>query len=493
MPRVVKTKYATEEELGEYYEPIMEEFDLGEGEELDDEVQEKVEEKRAEMQQQAQKTAEQIALEKKRAFQEFHYNPPVTVVDEDGDVVEIKPQKQWSAQVIYFLFVLCIICTVLTLDQWHGTHAWRLPFDVYPEDRRIGGWPQENHDYRFSGAIIGALGGGFSWVMKPTGDRFRCFTWMLMVGAILCFISFGNDFHRLEQAKDLPYCKGINDMKTRKVVCEFDEYRATVMFDIFCGILNVLLGLVYCYTAETGNVSRRTAYNPATSSFEKIIPDPDKGHTSAYPRAFRNGNSMRSGLSALTGICNLILVALSITQSAGSFAQPPGYSEPIYNGGYQWPVNVYLISSTDAFRYGSWPETNFDLRLGANILAVVLLSFLIQWQRTGRRAQLCVITLSIVAAIMYLGAFALDWMLLQSQVGGCPYEATKNQRCVFHRYYATVILEAFIGIILLVFNIRNLMQFVSQCKQPVERGHPGGGVSYGWWCNGEWDNEEDED
>jgi len=491
MPRVSTTKYATEEELGKWYKPIMEEFDLGEGEELDAEILERIEEKVAEKQQQDEKTQEQLTLERKRRFQEFHYNPPKFVYDDEGDLIETKESWQWAPYVIYFLFVLCIICTVLTLDQWHGTHAWRRPFDVYPADRRLGGWPQENHDYRFSGAIVGALGGGFSWVMKPTADRFRCFTFVLLIGAILCFVAFGNDFHRLEQAKDLPYCKGINDMKTRKVVCEFEEYRATVIFDIICGLLNVILGIVFCYTAESGIASRRTAYNDATTSFEKVIPDPDKGHISAYPRAFRNSNLMRSGISALTAICNLILLALSITQSGGTFSLPPGYSEPIYNGGYRWPVNVYLIQGTDAFRFGSWPEHHFDIRIGANILATVLLAFLIQWRRDGRRAQLCVIALSIVAACMYLAVFALDYMLLSDQLQekACPYEATKSQRCVFHRYYATVIIEAFIGFSLLVFNVRNLVAFMAQCKKPVEREH----ADYGWWCNGEWENESDED
>eukprot|EP00756_Hemistasia_phaeocysticola_P023569 Hpha_TRINITY_DN15900_c0_g6::TRINITY_DN15900_c0_g6_i2::g.73737::m.73737 len=491
MPRQNKTKYATPDELGEQYDLITEEFELAEGEELDAEILERVEERRAEMQQEAEKTTEQAALERKRRFQMFHYNPPIVHTDEDGVVTKIEPTSQWAGAFIAFLFILCIVNTVLTLDQWHGTHAWRLPFDVVPADQRPGGWPQENHNYRFSGAIIGTMGAAFSWVMRPTADKFKCFTWMLLIAAILDFVAFGYDFHRLEQAKDLPYCKGINDMKTNKFLCEFDEYRATVIFDIICGFLNIILGTVYCYNATAGNVSRRMVYNEATSTFEKMVPDPDKPWHYSFPRAFRSNASMFSYLSALAALCSAILVGLSATQSAGSFVEPPGYPEPIFNGGYEWPRNVYVIHGTDAFRNGSWPERNFDLRLGANVLALVLLGLLIQWRRDGRGMQLCVITLSIVAACMFLGAFAIDYDLIKEQweEKGCPYENSKSQICKYERYYATIITEAFAGFLLLIFNIRNLVLFLQQCKRPVERNH----APYGWWCNGEWENEEDDD
>eukprot|EP01062_Namystynia_karyoxenos_P055504 TRINITY_DN463_c0_g1_i1.p1 TRINITY_DN463_c0_g1~~TRINITY_DN463_c0_g1_i1.p1 ORF type:complete len:547 (+),score=246.20 TRINITY_DN463_c0_g1_i1:121-1641(+) len=456
-------------------------------EELDDDTREKLEEELALRQQEAEKTEDQLREEAKRRWKSFHYDPPKVVRDANGvPTGEVKQPTAWTPIVFWSLFVIAIINTVLTLDQWHGNHAWRLPFDLVPADKRPGGWPQKNHDYRFTGAIFGTAGPLFSWVLRPSADKYRCMFAFLLVGAILLFVSFGYDQYELRKAVELPYCKGINDMKTHKFLCEFEEYRATVILDIIGGLMCLGTGLFLLYQSETGLVSRRVVYNEQNGAFEKIIPDPDLPWHHVFPRRLmqlRPAFNLLAGLTALTNGC---LLGLSTTQSTGILLQSPGYNGPIHNEGYVLPRNLYVIQSTQQFRNGGWPEHHFLLRLSANTVALVTVAFAIQWRRDGRLTQLCVMLLSIVAGICYITAFALDFaqlVFVRDPNSTCEYEEQNGNRCVYHRYWATILTDAFLGFIFILFNFRNLIVWFKQARRPIETEH----VQWGWWCFGEWD------
>eukprot|EP01065_Artemidia_motanka_P017322 TRINITY_DN207_c6_g3_i3.p1 TRINITY_DN207_c6_g3~~TRINITY_DN207_c6_g3_i3.p1 ORF type:complete len:487 (+),score=185.05 TRINITY_DN207_c6_g3_i3:45-1505(+) len=464
---------------------------LDDGEELDDETREKLLEQKMQIQQEAEKTEEQRREEAKRRWKQFHYNPPLEEKDDMGEPTgKHVPQAQWAGGVFFFLLVICTINLVLTLDQWHGNHAWRKPFDLRPRDKRPGGWKQLNHSLRFSGAILGALGSLFCWVMRPSSDKYNCFAVLLVIASILLFCAFGFDISELTQAVELPYCQGINDMKRHKYVCEFEEYRATVILDIIAGILNVVVALVLCYQTSKGWVSRRMVYNENTSTFEKVVPNPDKPWFHTFPRAFRTFRPVTNFFSMLAGLTNLCLVGLGATQSTGVLLEPPGYDKPITNDGYNLPRTLYVITGTDAFRNGGWDEFNFLLRLSVNTVALVTIAFAIQWRRDGRLMQAWVILLGLVAGVIYMIAFAVDWEELAGVLDdGCPYENAKNHICVYHRYYATVIFDAFCGLLLILFNVRNCYIWLVQCRKPIEKEH----VSYGWWCCGEWAAKKQEE
>eukprot|EP00755_Sulcionema_specki_P008748 Sspe_Gene.6036::Locus_2022_Transcript_2_2_Confidence_0.400_Length_1518::g.6036::m.6036 len=285
------------------------------------------------------------------------------------------------------MFFLCVINVVLTLDQWHGNHAWRLPFDIQPADRRYGGWPQQNHDFRFTACLLGVVSSCFSWVLTPNADKYKfMFVMMLIAGILHCF-SFADDLEELNAAVDLPFCK--KEMSHR-YICKFTRYRATVIFDILGAVFSIGMAFFLLYQSLSGTVSRRTVFNQATQKFERIVLQPDEAYWKAFPPAFKAQRVPFNIIVVLTALINGTLLALSITQSTGDFMHPPGYDKPLYNPYYETPVDIFVINGNEKFLNGGWPILNFELRLATNIIALVVLAFAIQWRRDGRVLQAAV-------------------------------------------------------------------------------------------------------
>ncbi|KAJ9463274.1 hypothetical protein DIPPA_26538b, partial [Diplonema papillatum] len=131
-----------------------------------------------------------------------------------------------------------------------------------------------------------------------------------------------------------------------------------------------------------------------------------------------------------------------------------------------------------------WPKVNFDLRLAVNALAIVVLSFLIQWRNDGRTAQIYVLSLLFCSSIIYLVAFAFDYYEFKDvRDAGCAYQESNGHRCEYKKYMALVIFDALCGFPLLIFSVFNLFRFLAQARSPVNTMES---RDYGWWCFGEW-------
>ena len=162
----------------------------------------------------------------------------------------------------------------------------------------------------------------------------------------------------------------------------------------------------------------------------------------------------------------------------------PQDKEPRYNIYRNTPRDLYVIQGDEWIRHGSWPESNFDLRLSANAFSLVIVAFGIQWVRTGRFTQLIVILSLIGGGILYLSSFALDLMEYNDVISeGCSYQEANFSKCVYYRYQALIILDGFCGFLLCFFGTYFLVTHQQQCARPRELldTHP-----YGWWFYGEW-------
>ena len=122
------------------------------------------------------KTKEQLHEEAKARWQMYHY-------------------PTWSGYFFWAVFVVCLSNLILTLDQWHGTHAWRQPFDVYPENKIYGGW--EDDTLRIVGSIIGVVAAINTVVQTPSADTYKVLFCLLFATSILHAIQFGKDLFHL--------------------------------------------------------------------------------------------------------------------------------------------------------------------------------------------------------------------------------------------------------------------------------------------------------
>lgn len=438
---------------------------------------------------QAEKTVEQLVLEAHRDWKRYFYAP-------------------WGGFMFYLLFLLSIILMVLTLDQWHGTHGWRQPIDFLPKDRRYGGWPYLNHALRFTGGILGFVGAAFSWVMAPSGDRYRCLCVTNVFASILLYAAFAYDLSEYFQAVDISFCRDrIPDIQTHRYICEFDDYRATVILDFMAATAAMILGLWLCRVAETGAVSRKKVFDATKGTWEKYTPDPDEDNLNKFPKRFRAQLGTQQLLQTFGFILSVSLLALSATQSTGIYKEQgvgyegvPMFNDVLgtrYNEFHKTPVTVYVIHGEEAVRFGSWKEENFLLRLSTGAIALNTVGFGIQWRRDGRNAQLVVITLMIISGVMYLAALGVDANdLIQSKNRGFQWLSANNLIVLQRRYEAVVILDAFTGILYFLFGVYSMYQMKAQAADPgdpwaspeeIEQRKANPVHPYGWWWHGEWE------
>eukprot|EP01059_Diplonema_ambulator_P022308 TRINITY_DN37598_c0_g1_i1.p1 TRINITY_DN37598_c0_g1~~TRINITY_DN37598_c0_g1_i1.p1 ORF type:complete len:470 (+),score=197.61 TRINITY_DN37598_c0_g1_i1:58-1467(+) len=410
-----------------------------------------------------EKTKEQLREEAIRRWMMFHYPAPTVVF-------------------VWALFAITIINQVMTLDQWHGTHMWRKPFDLYPSNNIPGGW--EDEQLRYVAAILGVISACFSWVLAPSTDKFKFMFLIMFTSGVCALVQFGKDLYHLNRATELPQCNQINDNMTNKYICIFTRYRATCIFDIFSGVVGILMSFFLLYQALTGTVSRRLVFNEQKGTWEKVILSPDQHYSKAFPLRFARQRPFFNICVFLVACINGTLLALSVTQSTGDLLQFVGEATPRYNPYRTTPVDQYIIQGDEAIRYGSWPKLNFELRLSANAAAIVILAFLIQWRRDGRFAQLFVLLGLFADAVVYLAAFSLDYIEYRSaHEDGCNYAKANAQECSYQRYQAIVIFDGFCGFLLLIFSSFNLLQYLKQAQKPHEVIED---RDYGWWCFGEW-------
>eukprot|EP01064_Diplonema_japonicum_P033150 TRINITY_DN646_c3_g3_i1.p1 TRINITY_DN646_c3_g3~~TRINITY_DN646_c3_g3_i1.p1 ORF type:complete len:488 (+),score=135.04 TRINITY_DN646_c3_g3_i1:62-1465(+) len=409
------------------------------------------------------KTKEQLAEEAIRRWQQFHY-------------------PSWARYMIYTMFACCVINQIMTLDQWHGTHMWRKPFDLFPTNNIPGGWQED--DLRYGCAILGLLSSCFSFVLSPTADKFKFMFLVMFTSGVLGLVSFGMDLFHLNRATELPQCNQINDNMTNKYICNFARFRATVMFDIISGVFGICMSFFILHQALTGTVSRRMIFNEQKGTWDKIVLSPDDAYSKAFPKRFARQRPFFNLAVFLLACINGTLLALTITQTTGDLLQFKGEATPRYNPFRTTPVDQYIIQGDEAIRYGSWPLLNFEIRLSTNALALVVLAFLIQWRRDGRFAQFCVLLLLLAASVLYLSAFSLDYIEYDAAFDdGCQFAKANSQECVYSRYLATLIFDGFCGFLLLFFSVFNLYQWLLQAAKPREVIE---GRTYGWWWNGEW-------
>jgi hypothetical protein len=277
-------------------------------------------------------------------------------------------------------------------------------------------------------------------------------------------------------------------MKTLKYICTFDQFRATVILDILVALLCLSMAVLLLWQAQMGYVSRRLVHNPQTEQMEKVIPNPDLPWESLYPRRFASLRLPWNILCIVNGIFAASLLGCSITQSTGQLIQPPGYNKPIFNDGYNWPRDLYVIGGEEAFRYGSWPEANFLLRLSANVVSVVTLAFAIQWRNDGRLMQLVVMIASLLGGALYLTAFHWDYIEISTAHDGGCYPSANGNQCIYMRYIVMLVFDMINGTFLILFNVRNLWVWFIQARNPIEQEH----VAYGWWFFGEWQAKAEE-
>jgi len=438
---------------------------------------------------QAEKTIEQLVLEAHRDWKRYFYAP-------------------WGGLMFYLLFTLSLIVMVLTLDQWHGTHGWRQPMDFLPKDRRYGGWPYLNHTLRFTGGILAVIGSAFSWVMAPSGDRYRCLCVTNIMASFLLFASFGVDAEEYFAAVDKPFCKNsIPDINTHRYICEFDDYRATVILDFLTGVASLVLGLWLCSTATSGAVSRKSVFDEAKGTWAKYVVQPDEDNLNKFPKRFRAQLGTQQIFQIFAMLLSCCLLGLSATQSTGLYKEQgvgyegvPMFNDVLgtrYNEFHKTPVTVYVIHGEEAMRFGSWKEENFLLRLSTGAIALNTVGFGIQWRRDGRNAQLMVISLMIMSGVMYLAAMGVDARdLVAARTNGFQWLSANNLIVLQRRYEAVVILEGFTGLIYFVFGVYSMYQMKAQAGNPgdpwateeeievrkLNPVHP-----YGWWFHGEWE------
>eukprot|EP01060_Flectonema_neradi_P002178 TRINITY_DN1132_c0_g1_i2.p1 TRINITY_DN1132_c0_g1~~TRINITY_DN1132_c0_g1_i2.p1 ORF type:complete len:480 (+),score=100.34 TRINITY_DN1132_c0_g1_i2:63-1502(+) len=411
-----------------------------------------------------EKTKEQLHEEAKMRWMTFHY-------------------PEWSGYFFWFMFACCISNVVLTLDQWHGTHAWRQPFDVYPANKIYGGW--EDDQLRIVGSIIGIVAAVNTVVQTPSADTYKVLFMLLLVTTTLLSIQFGKDLYHLNRAVDLPECNQINDMKTNKYICDFTPFRATCIFDILSAGFTGILAFFTIYQSLSGIVSRRKVFNEQNHKWEKITLMPHEPYYAAFPKKFKRQLPFYRLLSLFSLACNAVLIGLTATQTTSDFLMGPQDKEPRFNIYRNTPRDLYVIQGDEWIRHGGWPEANFDLRLATNAFAIVILAFGIQWVRTGRFTQLIVILSLMGSGVMYLSAFAIDLMEYRDVINdGCSYQEANFSKCVYYRYQALIILDGLCGFILFLFGTYFLVTHQQQCARPREvlDSHP-----YGWWFYGEWE------
>ncbi|KAJ9443607.1 hypothetical protein DIPPA_26538a, partial [Diplonema papillatum] len=255
----------------------------------------------------------------------------------------------WAMLFVYTLFIFCIVNVILTLDQWHGTHTWRKPFDLYPANFRPGGW--DNDTMRFAASILGLASAAFSFVLTPSADKFKFLFLMMFVASVMSLVQFGVDYNEYDKAKDLPECNQINDMQVNKYLCDFAPYVATIIFDMLAGVCGIVMAFFILYQSLTGAVSRRIVFNEATSQWEKIVLMPDDPYHLAFPPTFKKQRPVFNLCIAFVAVCYGVLLALSITQTSSDLYQGPDQAEPWFNAGRYTPVDLYLIQGDEAIRY----------------------------------------------------------------------------------------------------------------------------------------------
>eukprot|EP00756_Hemistasia_phaeocysticola_P024125 Hpha_TRINITY_DN15930_c2_g7::TRINITY_DN15930_c2_g7_i1::g.74711::m.74711 len=438
---------------------------------------------------QAEKTSDQLLLEAHREWKRYFY-------------------PSWGGFMFYLLFVISIIQMVLTLDQWHGTHGWRQPVDFYPKDRRYGGWPYINHNLRFAGAVLGVVGSAFSWVMAPSGDKYRCLCVTNVFAALLLFAAFGYDMHEYTQTTELPICRNkIPDINTHRYICTFEDYRATVILDFLSGAFTMILGIWLCHLAVTGAVSRKKIFDESSGQWVKYVVTGDEDPLNKFPRRFRNQLSAQHFLQMLTFVLCVALLGCSATQSTGVWKeQGVGYDTiPLfndvlgtrYNEFFSKPVTVFVVHGEEAIRIGSWKEENFLLRLSTGAIALNTVGFGIQWRRDGRNAQLVVILLMVLSGVLYLAALGVDGRdLADTKDRGFQWLSANNLIVEQRRYQAVVILDAVAGVLYLAFGLYSLYQMKNQAAEPgdpwaspeeIEFRKENPTHPYGWWWHGEWE------
>ena len=195
-------------------------------------------------------------------------------------------------------------------------------------------------------------------------------------------------------------------------------------------------------------------------------------------------------LCIFVGVCNAVVLALTITQTSSAYFKSPNMLHPIKNYEENTARDLYILPGDQPWGVGhglgtgSWPLLNFELRLSANALALVVLSFLIQWRRDGRFAQICVLTLLLAAGAIYIACFFIDFDEYDhSYDQGDAWATAKGATVVRYRYVATLIFDCFCGFGLLIFSVINLFRYIKQCGDPLNKTES---RPYGWWCRGEW-------
>eukprot|EP01061_Rhynchopus_euleeides_P030903 TRINITY_DN511_c0_g1_i1.p2 TRINITY_DN511_c0_g1~~TRINITY_DN511_c0_g1_i1.p2 ORF type:complete len:473 (+),score=217.13 TRINITY_DN511_c0_g1_i1:66-1484(+) len=395
---------------------------------------------------------------------------------------------KWASVCIYFMFLCCLVNVVLTLDQWHGTHSWRQPFDLYPAIELPGGWGDQ--DLRWCACILGVVSACFTFVLNPTADKFKFMFVLMFMAATMHAVSFGMDLYHLNRAVERPECKDrVNDIQVRKYMCVFDRFRATVIFDIISSVSTYLLSFLVLYQALTGVVSRRQVFNERTGQWEKVIVNPDDEFWVAFPKRFKEQRKGFVLACLFVGVVNAVVLVLTITQQTNDLFQPRNAALPMKNFDRTVPRDLYIIPGNQpngmghGLGTGSWPQLNFELRLSANAVALVVLSFLIQWRRDGRLGQLFVLLFLFSAGALYASAFFLDYDEYDSaEAQGTEWAEAQGSLMIQHRYTALIIFDGFCAFTLLLFSLYNLLQYLIQCRDPINKTEA---RPYGWWCCGE--------
>jgi len=415
-----------------------------------------------------EKAPEQIAQEREAAWKAFHY-------------------PAWCHYAVYLIFAFCMVNVVLTLTQYHGHHSSLVPVDYEPLDKRMGGWAKD--EFRWAGAILGLIASCFSFVLSPSTSKFKFLFLILFVSSVMHFWSFGVDLFALnDAARDSEAICGSPDMVSRKFVCDQERYRATVIFDMLCGVFGIITSFFILHQATSGVVKKRKVFNEQTKTWEKIVLGPDEEYFKAFPKKYIKQRPLFNFAVMFCATLNIVSVVLSATQSTLDIYQAEGMESPIYNVGRRYPIDIWIIRTMEAIPgglgNGSWPVTNFYVRLFTNLLALVASAFLIQWRRDGRKDQLVVMFMLTIAAVGYIWAFIIDASSLVDATENCSYAKPLNMACNFMQYEVTVAFDGLCVLSIVCFVLAAFRKWY-KLAQPgrFER-------AYGWWCFGEWEHEK---